>query len=94
MKKSTQNTILVVSIIAVIVGFMYLVSPRNEVRAQVDRQIAAERSRFTPEKSVDIAMAMGLLTHGPPQMLNPPQQGPPLLLYPPSEETLIRMTGE
>jgi len=94
MKKSTRNGLLLVSVLVAILGFIYLITPRDEVRSQVDAQIVAEKSRFTPAKSVDIAMAMGLLTHDPPQMLNPPQQGPPLLLYPPSEETLARMTGE
>lgn len=94
MKKSTRSTILLVLVVAVLLGFVYLVFPQNEVASQVQRQSAAEKSRFTPEKSVDIAMAMGILTHDPPQMLNPPQQGPPLLLYPPSEETLARMSGQ
>jgi hypothetical protein len=94
MKKGARNGLLLVSVLVAILGFIYLITPRDEVRSQVDAQIVAEKSRFTPAKSVDIAMAMGLLTHDPPQMLNPPQQGPPLLLYPPSEETLARMTGE
>jgi hypothetical protein len=94
MKKGARNGLLLVSVLVAILGFIYLIAPRNEVRSQVDAQIVAEKSRFTPGKSVDIAMAMGLLTHDPPQMLNPPQQGPPLLLYPPSEETLARMSGE
>ena len=94
MKKGARNGLLLVSVLVAILGFIYLITPRDEVRSQVDAQIVAEKSRFTPAKSVDIAMAMGLLTHDPPQMLNPPQQGPPLLLYPPSEDTLARMTGE
>jgi hypothetical protein len=50
-------------------------------------------ARFLPQNSLDISMAMGLITHDPPTMLNPPTPGPPLLLYPPSQETLANMCG-
>ncbi len=61
---------------------------------QVASAVESDRRRFRPENSLDISMAMGLITHSPPQMLNPPSQGPPLLLYPPSAETLARMSGQ
>jgi hypothetical protein len=58
-----------------------------------DEAVESDRRRFRPENSLDISMAMGLVTHDPPQMLSPPTQGPPLLLYPPSAETLARLSG-
>jgi len=64
-----------------------------DLPARVQRDLANEKKRFLPENSVDISMAMKLITHEPPRMLSPPGPQPPLLLYPPSEETLERMTG-
>ena len=64
-------------------------APADEVASAVE----SDRRRFRPENSLDISMAMGLVTHDPPQMLSPPTQGPPLLLYPPSAETLARLSG-
>jgi uncharacterized protein involved in cysteine biosynthesis len=60
---------------------------------EVASAVESDRRRFRPENSLDISMAMGLVTHEPPQMLSPPAQGPPLLLYPPSAETLARLSG-
>jgi uncharacterized protein involved in cysteine biosynthesis len=60
---------------------------------EVASAVESDRRRFRPENSLDISMAMGLVTHEPPQMLSPPTQGPPLLLYPPSAETLARLSG-
>ncbi len=64
--------------------------PQDEMAKSVE----SDRRRFRPENSLDISMAMGLITHDAPQMLNPPSQGPPLLLYPPSADTLARMSGQ
>lgn len=64
-----------------------------DLPARVQRDLANEKKRFLPENSVDISMAMKLITHEPPSMLAPPGAQPPLLLYPPSEETLERMSG-
>lgn len=64
-------------------------SPADEVT----RAVESDRKRFRPETSLDIGMAMGLITHDPPRMLNPPSQGPPLLLFPPSAETLATLSG-
>lgn len=69
------------------------VSSTQTVAQQVHRDSVVEKSRFTPENSLDIAMAMKLVTHDPPHMLNPPMPGPPQLLYPPSEEDLRRLSG-
>lgn len=65
-----------------------------DLPARVQRDLANEKKRFLPENSVDISMAMKLITHEPPRMLAPPGPQPPLLLYPPSEETLERMSGK
>jgi hypothetical protein len=59
-----------------------------------DESVESDRRRFRPENSLDLSMAMGLITHDAPKMMNPPAQGPPLLLYPPSAETLARMSGQ
>jgi hypothetical protein len=64
-----------------------------DLPARVQRDLANEKKRFLPENSVDISMAMKLITHEPPSMLAPPGPQPPLLMYPPSEETLERMSG-
>lgn len=60
---------------------------------EVARAVESDRRRFRPENSLDIGMAMGLITHSEPTMLNPPSQGPPLLLFPPSAETLASLSG-
>jgi hypothetical protein len=92
--KRQQMTLLAV-VVFLAIAFLILVSktamPTLQDRVAKDR--ARDVARFTPENSVDIAMAMKLITHAPPKMLNPPQPGPPTLLYPPSEETLERLSG-
>ena len=65
-----------------------------DLPARVQQDLANEKKRFLPQNSVDIAMAMKLITHEPPSMLNPPAPQQPLLLYPPSEETLARLSGQ
>ncbi len=93
MKRQNITLFAVVAFLAI--AFLILVSknatPTLQQRVEQDR--ARDVARFTPENSVDIAMAMKLITHAPPKMLNPPQPGPPTLLYPPSEETLARLSG-
>ena len=64
-----------------------------DLPARVQSDLANEKKRFLPENSVDISMAMKLITHEPPRMLNPPAPQSPLLMYPPSEETLQRLSG-
>jgi hypothetical protein len=90
-----QNTILLAVVVFLALAFLILVSksamPTLQQRVEQDR--ARDVARFTPENSVDIAMAMKLVTHGPPKMLNPPTPGPPTLLFPPSERDLERLSG-
>jgi hypothetical protein len=75
-------------------AFWTLVTKSGSTYAtEVARAVAKDKARFTPENSLDISMAMGLLTQEPPRMLNPPQPGPPLLLYPPSPADLERLSG-
>ena len=78
-----------------ILAFLVMVSkqamPTLMDRVRQDR--ARDVARFTPESSVDIAMAMKLVTHAPPSMLNPPTPSPPTLLFPPSQQDLERLSG-
>ena len=97
---STNNTMKTrdLAVLALVVllglGFWTLVSKEGQSYAsEVARAVAKDKARFTPENSLDISMAMGLLTYDPPHMLNPPQPGPPLLLYPPSADDLARLSG-
>jgi hypothetical protein len=64
-----------------------------DLPARVQRDLANEKKRFLPENSVDISMAMKLITHDPPSFYGPIAKQPPLLMYPPSDETLERMSG-
>lgn len=81
-------------VVLLALGFWTLVSKSGQSYAtEVARAVAKDKARFTPENNIDIAMAMGLLTYDPPQMLNPPQPGPPLVLYPPSADDLARLSG-
>ena len=89
-----QQLVLAGLVVLLILGFVYLVSkPNNSLEARVERDRKRDVARFLPQNSLDISMAMGLITHDPPTMLNPPTPGPPLLLFPPSQETLTNMCG-
>ena len=89
----TRTLLLVALILVVVIGFAYIVVPANEVATQVAADVQKERALFTPTQSVDIAMAMKLVTHDPPKTLAIPTVMPPMLLYPPTEEELARMSG-
>jgi hypothetical protein len=90
-----QNIILLATVVFLALAFLALVSktatPTLQDRVAHDR--ARDVARFTPESSVDIAMAMKLVTHAPPKMLNPPTPSPPTLLFPPSQTDLERLSG-
>lgn len=89
-----QKLLLAGIVVLLVVGFLYLVSsPDTSMEARVARDHQRDVARFLPQNSLDISMAMGLITHDPPTMLNPPAPQPPLLLYPPSQETLANMCG-
>lgn len=85
----TRDLAVVGLVVLLVLGFWALAAPAT----QVAKDIVQEKLRFSPQQSLDVAMAMGLVTHEPPQMLSPPQPGPPTLLYPPSAEDLARLSG-
>lgn len=91
--KLSRSWTLVVLAVLVVAGFVYLLAPRNPALSFIQSDIARDNARFTPGESVDVAMAMKLVTHAPPQMLNPPEKVPQLLVFPPSEETLATLSG-
>ena len=65
-----------------------------DLQGRVQRDLANEKKRFLPQNSLDISMAMNLITQDEPRMLATPVAQPPLLLFPPSEETLARLSGQ
>ena len=92
--KIPKKWLLAALVVAVIVAFAYITVAPNRLQQKIDSDVVKVNARFTPEESVDLSMAMKILTHDPPQMLNPPQEGPPLLLFPPSAEDLAKLSGE
>lgn len=93
MKKSTSKYLLVALVIAVIVAFAYLMTPVNRLQEKINSDVEKVNARFNPSQSVDLAMAMKMVTHDSPQMLNPPAEVPPQLLFPPSAEDLAKLSG-
>lgn len=95
MKRQKTNTLVLTALILFVgLGFLVLASrPDTSMMGRVQRDLAAEKSRFLPENSIDVSMAMGIVTFDKPRMLNPPQPGPPQLLFPPSEQDLERLSG-
>jgi hypothetical protein len=65
-----------------------------DLQQRVQQDLANEKKRFLPQNSLDISMAMKIITHDEPSLLAPPIAQPPLLLFPPSEETLERLSGK
>ncbi len=80
-------------LLIVVLGFGWMVYTSDVKMAVIKKDIEKDHSRFTPAESIDIAQAMKLVTHDPPQMLAPPESMPTLLLYPPSVEDLERLSG-
>ncbi len=80
-------------LIIIALGLGLLVMNSDVKMKVIEKDIQKDHSRFTPAESIDIAQAMKLVTHDPPQMLAPPESMPPLLLYPPSAEDLARLSG-
>ncbi len=79
---------------ALVAGFLYLAFPADPKLAFIKEDIVKDHSRFTPSESIDVAMAMKMVLHDPPQMLNPIGKQPMLLLYPPSDADLAKLSGE
>lgn len=94
-----QYIALGVVVFLLVISFMWMGAQQQifpgviDLPGRVQQDLANEKKRFLPQNSVDISMAMKLVTHEPPSFLAPPSPQPPLLLFPPSEETLARMTG-
>ena len=89
----SRSWTLVLLAVAIVAGFVYLLAPRNPALSFIENDVARDHARFTPGESVDVAMAMKLVTHAAPHMLNPPQEVPKLLIFPPSQETLASLSG-
>jgi len=94
MKAKTRNLLLLAFVGIVVLAFAYMVVPRDIAKEIQSKLVVDDKKRFTPAESVDVAMAMKLVTHEAPRMLNPPNEMPPLVLYPPSEMELKRLSGE
>lgn len=90
-----RELLLTAVVVFLVIAFLVMVSKQATptLMDRVNQDRARDVARFTPESSVDIAMAMKLVTHAPPTMLNPPKPGPPTLLFPPSEQDLERLSG-
>ena len=91
--KYSRQWFFVALCILVVAGMVYLLAPGNANIPFIRNDIARDHARFTPGESIDVAMAMKMVTHAPPQMLNPPQEVPQLIMFPPSEETLESLSG-
>lgn len=93
-KASTRNILLLVLVGVVILAFAYMLVPRDIAKEIQAKHVVQDKKRFTPGESIDVAMAMKLVTHEAPKMLNPPNEMPLLVLYPPSADELKRLSGE
>jgi hypothetical protein len=92
-KLKTRDYWLLGAVLALVVLFGLLAVPTDPILSDAVKDVERERSRFSPSNSLDIAMAMKLVTHDPPKTLAPPQPSPVTLLYPPSAEDLERLSG-
>lgn len=96
-----QTIVLAVLVLLVALTFFWIGQKQkmfpgvvDDLPARVQQDLANEKRRFLPENSLDISVAMKLITQDPPNLLATPEPTPPLLLFPPSEETLARLSGE
>lgn len=92
----SRNIVLFGLVVLVVLAFVIMgrQTVDTSLEGRVARDHARDVARFMPENSLDIAMAMKMITQDPPNLLNPPTAPPPLLLYPPSEDTLERLSGK
>lgn len=93
-KTQIRAGLLLLFLVVVGIGFYFLARPVDVAKTIQSSDVQKDVSRFTPHENLDIAMAMKIITHDPPKMLNPPNEMPPLVLYPPGEDELKRLTGE
>ena len=68
--KFPKKWLLAALVIAVIVAFAYITVTPNRLQQKIDSDVAKVNARFTPSESIDLSMAMKILTHDPPQMMN------------------------
>jgi hypothetical protein len=93
LKLKTSDYWLLGLILVILVLFGVLSWPKSSYEAEVAKDVESDRSRFSPLNSLDIAMAMKMVTHDPPRPLAPPEPSPVTLLYPPSAEDLEKLSG-
>jgi hypothetical protein len=93
MRVTYKSLALLGFLLIAVLGLGWMVVSSDVKMKVIEKDIQKDHSRFTPSESIDIAQAMKLVTHDPPQMLAPPESMPPLLLYPPSAEDLARLSG-
>lgn len=89
-----RNFALIGVVLAIVIGFGFLVWTKDVKMASIAKDIVKDHSRFTPSESIDVAQAMRLVTHDAPKMLAPPVKAPPLLMFPPSDADLARISGQ
>lgn len=87
------RTLILIGLVLLLVLLLGVLVRPNVATQIVQRDTARDLARFTPGESVDIAMAMKLVTHDPPKMLAPPEPQPVQLLFPPSAADLERLSG-
>ena len=97
-EETMKSQFLVMGGLALILVILLTIMSNQSVGAmslqeRVQKDLSNEKARFLPENSLDIAMAMKIITHDSPVLLSPAVPQPAQLLYPPSEETLARMSG-
>ena len=88
-----RNFALLGLVLSLVIGFGYLIWTKDVKMDSIAKDIVKDHARFTPSESIDVAQAMGLVTHDPPKMLAPPAKEQPLLMFPPSEQDLARLSG-
>ena len=95
-----QTIVIGVLVLLLILTFILMGSQQKmypgvvDLQSRVQQDLANEKKRFLPENSLDISMAMNLITQDEPRLLSTPAAQAPLLLFPPSEETLARLSGQ
>ncbi len=92
-KLKTSDYWLLGLVLVVLVLFGVLAAPKDTYADEVAKDVEKDRMRFSPANSLDLAMAMKLVTHDPPRPLAPPEPSPVTLLYPPSAEDLEKLSG-
>lgn len=96
MKIKAKNVFLFLAVLLVVALLAMKLMPTGSAMVLQDelaKDLEADKSRFLPSNNVDIAMAMKLVTHGPPKIEHPAPGVPQLLLFPPSSDTLASMCG-